>query len=104
MLPRLFDIPSPRRFGIKGQGRVTETGCAYRVKDEAWLWLYGTTTIVVMEEGDQRGVCLRSTEESRELILAEMDGSRKVRKRAKKLLNEKLQALVSSARPHKPWK
>jgi hypothetical protein len=90
-------------FIIKGQGRVIETGCAYRVKDEAWLWLCGTTTIVVMEEGEQRGECLRCTQESRELILAERDGPRKVRKRAKKLLGEKLQALVSSSRLHRPW-
>jgi hypothetical protein len=90
-------------FIIKGQGRVIETGCAYRVKDEAWLWLCGTTTIVVMEEGEQRGECLRCTQESRELILAERDGPRKVRKRAKKLLDEMLQALASSSRLHRPW-
>lgn len=90
-------------FIIKGQGRVIETGCAYRVKDEAWLWLCGTTTIVVMEEGEQRGECLRCTQESRELILAERNGSRKVRKRAKKLLDEMLQALASSAQLCRPW-
>jgi hypothetical protein len=89
-------------FIIKGQGRLIETGCAYRVKDEAWLWLCGTTTIVVMEEGEQRGECLRCTQESRELILAERDGSRTVRKRAKKLLTEKLQALASSAQRYRP--
>jgi hypothetical protein len=82
---------------------VIGTNCAYRVKDEAWLWLCGMTTIVVMEEGEQRGECLRCTQESRELILAEKDGSRKVRKRAKKLLDKKLQALVSSSRLHRPW-
>jgi len=54
-------------FIIKGQGRVIE-----------------------MEEVEQRGECLRCTQESRELILAEMDGPRKVRKKAKKLLDEKL--------------
>jgi len=91
-------------FIINGQGRLIETGCAYRVKDEAWLWLCGTTTIVVMEEGEQRGECLRRTQESRELILAERDGSRRVRKRAKKLLGEKLQAIVSSAQLSRPWK
>lgn len=48
-------------FIIRGQGRVIETGCAYRVKDEASLLLCGTTTIVVMEEGEQRGECLRRT-------------------------------------------
>ena len=49
-------------FIIEGQGRVTETGCAYHVKDEAWLMLCGTTTIVVMEEGEQKGECLRRTQ------------------------------------------
>ncbi|KAF2253631.1 hypothetical protein BU26DRAFT_548051 [Trematosphaeria pertusa] len=90
-------------FIIKGQGRVVETGCAYRVKDEAWLWLCGTTTIVVMEEGEQRGACLKSTQESRELVLAERDGSRKARKRAKKLLADQLRAVRSSAQLHQPW-
>ena len=90
-------------FIIKGQGRVIDTGCAYQVKDEAWIWLCGTTTIVVMEEGEQRGECLRCTQESRELILAERDGTRKERKRAKKLLDEKLQALSASSRLHRPW-
>ena len=82
-------------FIIKGQGRVTETGCTYRVKDETWLWLCGTTTIVVMEEGDQRGACQRDTKELRELILAERYRSRKVRKGAKKWLDEKVLALAS---------
>ena len=82
---------------------MIETGCAYRIKDEAWLWLWGTTTIVVMEEGEQRGEYLRCTRESQELTLAERDGYRKVRKRAKILLDEKFQALVSSSRLHRPW-
>jgi hypothetical protein len=89
-------------FIIKGQGRVIDTGYAYRVKDEAWIWLCGMTTIVVMEEGEQRGECLRCTQESRELILAGRDGTRKERKRAKKLLDEKLQALLASSRLHRP--
>jgi hypothetical protein len=91
VLPRLLDISPRGEFIIKGQGRVIDTGCAYLVKDEAWIWLCGTTTIVVMEEWEQRGECLRCTQESRELILAERDGTRKERKRAKKLLDEKLQ-------------
>ncbi|KAI9730920.1 MAG: hypothetical protein M1818_007994 [Claussenomyces sp. TS43310] len=89
-------------FIIKGQGRVTDTGCAYRVKDEAWIWLCGTTTLVVMEEGEQRAECLRRTQDLRELILAERDGTRKER-RAKKLLNENRQALSASSQLHRPW-
>jgi hypothetical protein len=38
-------------FIIKGQRRVIE--------DEAWIWLCGTTTIVLMEEGEQRDEWLR---------------------------------------------
>jgi hypothetical protein len=56
-----------------------------------------------MEEGEQRGECLRCTQESQELILAERDGTREERKRAKKLLDEKLQALSASSRLHRPW-
>jgi len=85
---------------IKGQGRLVETGCAYQVKDEARIWLCGTATIVVMEEGEQRGECLRYAQESQEIILAEMDASRRKRNRAKNLLNEKLQVIVSSLRLH----
>jgi hypothetical protein len=61
------------------------------------------TTIAVIEEGEQRGECLRSTQEPRELILAERGGSKKVRKRAKKLLDKKLRAIASSARLQRPW-
>jgi hypothetical protein len=50
------------------------------ILDSKEPWLCGTTTIVVMEEEEQRGECLRSTQELQELILAERDGSRKVRK------------------------
>lgn len=49
VFPRLPDIPTPRLFTIKGQGRVTKTGCAYTDKDEEWVWLCGTTTLLVME-------------------------------------------------------
>ncbi|KAH8600235.1 hypothetical protein B0O99DRAFT_682678 [Bisporella sp. PMI_857] len=90
-------------FIIKGQGRFTEAGCAYRVKDEAWIWLCGTTTIVVMEEGEEKGRCLRDTQELRELILTERDGPGMMRKKAKKLLSEHLQEIRSSARIHRPW-
>lgn len=77
---------------------MIETGCAYRVKDETWLWLYGTTTIAVMEEGEQRGACLRWTRESQKSILAERDGRRKKMKKAKKWLGENLRAVASAAR------
>jgi hypothetical protein len=42
-------------FHIEGQGRVIETGCSYLVKDEVWIGLCGSTTLVVMEEGGREG-------------------------------------------------
>jgi hypothetical protein len=89
-------------FVIKGQGRVTKTGCAYRVKDEEWIWLCGTTTLVVMEEGEQRGVCRKRIQEERERTLAEMKSPKKLKKRPGKL-HEALQSLLSSANIHRPW-
>ncbi len=56
-------------FLIEGQGRVTETGCSYLVKDEVWIGLCGSTTLVVMEEGEMRGACARYTQEMREKFL-----------------------------------
>jgi hypothetical protein len=57
-------------FFIEGQGRVTETGCSYLVKEEVWIGLCGSTTLVVMEEGEERGTCLQYTQESRERMRA----------------------------------
>ena len=71
---------------------MIDAGWAFRVKDEAWIWLCGTT-IAVMEEGELRGECLRCTQESSKLVLAERDGTGKHRKKAKILLDEKLQAV-----------
>ena len=89
-------------FFIKGQGRVTKTGCAYTVKDEEWIWLCGTTTLVVMEEGEQRGVCRRRTQEERERILAEMKSPKRLKKRPGKS-HEASQSLLSWANLHRPW-
>ena len=58
-------------FLIEGQGRVIETGCSYLVKDEVCIGLYGSTTLIVMEEGEQRGACLKNTKEMQERIRAE---------------------------------
>jgi len=91
-------------FIIKGQGRLLQTGCAYRIKDEVWLWLCGTTTIVIMEEGEMKGECMRSTRESQALLLAQKEGSRRERKRATKLLDEKFRAITSTSALHRPWK
>ncbi len=82
---------------------MIDNSCGYRVKDEAWIWLCGTTTIVVMEEGEQKGECLRCTQESQELILAARDGTENEKKRAKKLLDEKFQAPSTSSRLQRAW-
>jgi len=70
-------------FAIQGQGLVTETGCSYLVKDEVWIDLCGNTTLVVMEEGEERGTCLKYTQESRERMLAERQSPKKLKKRSK---------------------
>jgi hypothetical protein len=67
-------------FLIEGQGRVTETGCSYLVKEEVWIGLCGSTTLVVMEEGEERGTCLKYTQESRARMLAEMRSPKKLKK------------------------
>ena len=90
-------------FIIKGQGLLSQTGCAYRIKDEVWLWLWGRTTIVIMEEGEMKGECLRSMRETQALLLAQREGSIRERKRATKLLNEKFRARASTAALHRPW-
>ncbi len=63
-------------FLIEGQGRVIETGCSYLVKDEDWIGLCGSeTVIVIVEEGQQRGACRKHTQEAQERILAEKSKS-----------------------------
>lgn len=57
---------------IEGQGRLVDTCCSYIVKDEEWIGLCGSkTVIVVMEEGEQRGACRKKTLESQKRLLAE---------------------------------
>jgi hypothetical protein len=72
------------KFVVERQGRIIETDCAYRIKDKSRLRLNGMTTIVGMEEGEQKGACPRLTQESRDLILAKRNESRNMGKRAKK--------------------
>ena len=67
-------------FFLEGQARVTETGCSYIVKDEVWIGLFGSTTLVVMEEGEQRGACLKNTQELQDKMLAKMQPSKKLKK------------------------
>ena len=67
-------------FFIEGQGRVTETGCSYLVKKEVWIGLCGSTTVVVMEEGEERGTCLKYTQESRERMLAKTQSPKTLKK------------------------
>ena len=54
---------------IEGQGRLVDTCCSYIIKDEEWIGLCGSkTVIVVMEEGDQRGACRKHTLESQKRL------------------------------------
>jgi hypothetical protein len=69
-------------FLIEGQGRVMETGYSYLIKDEVWIGLCGSTTLVVMEEGEMRGACLKHTQEMREKILTEIKSSKKLKKKS----------------------
>ena len=69
-------------FHIEGRGRVIETGCSYLVKDEVWIGLCRGTTLVIMEEGEQRGVCLKKTKEMQERNLAERQSPKKLKKKS----------------------
>lgn len=61
---------------IEGQGRLVETCCSYLVKDEVWIELCGSeTVIIIMEERQQRGACCKHTQEAQERILAEKSNS-----------------------------
>jgi hypothetical protein len=82
-------------FFIEGQGRVTETGCSYLVKEEVWIGLCGSTTPVVMEEGEERGTCLKYTQESRERMLAEMQSPKKPKKSKSSRMENHTQCVLS---------
>jgi hypothetical protein len=82
-------------FLIEGQGRVTETGCSYLVKEEVWIELCGSTTLVVMEEGEERGTCLKHTQESRERMLAEMQSPKKLKKSKSSRMENYAQCVTS---------
>jgi hypothetical protein len=52
-------------FHVEGQGGVFRTCCSYLVKDEEWIGLCGSNTvIVIMEEGEQKGICRQRTLEA----------------------------------------
>jgi hypothetical protein len=59
-------------FLIEGQGRAVDTGCSYVIKDEEWIGLCGSSTvIVIVEVGEQRGACRRNTQAAQEKMLRE---------------------------------
>jgi hypothetical protein len=80
---------------VEGQGYVTEAGCSYYVKDEVRIGVYGDTTLVIMEEGEQRGACLKYTQEVQERILAEMKAPKKLKK-GKRTVSRTSQQCVTS--------
>jgi hypothetical protein len=47
---------SAARSLSEDKGRATEIVYLYLVKDEAWIGLYGSTTLFVMEEKEMAGV------------------------------------------------
>jgi hypothetical protein len=82
-------------FFIEGQGRVTETGCSYIIKEEVWIGLCESTTLVVMEEGEERGTCLKYTQELRERRLAEMQSPKKLKKSKSSDMDNYTQCILS---------
>jgi hypothetical protein len=57
---------------IEGQGRLIETGYSYLIKDEEWIGLCGSeTVIVIIEQGQQKGTCRKSTLAAQEKLLRE---------------------------------
>jgi hypothetical protein len=64
-------------FHIDGQGRVIETCCLYQIKNEEWIGLCGNDTIIViMEEGEQRGICRKRTLEAQKKLRDEWSKSK----------------------------
>lgn len=64
-------------FFIEGQGRLADTSCSYLVKDEESIGFCGSkTVIVILEEGEQRGVCRRHTQEWQEKLRAKESKSK----------------------------
>lgn len=58
-----------------------EPGCAYVMKNETWIWLGGNTTILVMEEGEMKGLCAQKTKEFQEKYRAEKEAEERKQKR-----------------------
>jgi len=51
---------------IEGQGELSEPGYAYAIQDEEWIGLGGSTVILVMEEGEMKGICAKRTKEKQD--------------------------------------
>lgn len=62
---------------IDGQGAIIEPGYAYVVKDEESIGLGGNTTILVMEEGEMKGICAQRTKEWQEKYWAEKEAAKR---------------------------
>ena len=60
---------------VDGQGALVEPGYAYRIKDEECLGLGGNTTVLIMEEGDAKGLCVKQTKEWQEKYNAETEAA-----------------------------
>ena len=53
-----------------------ESGCSYVIKDEVSIGLYGNTTLVVMEEGEERGACMKRAEQTQATMHSRKDPAR----------------------------
>lgn len=58
---------------VEGQGAFVEPGYAYAMRDEEWLGFGGDAVVVIMEEGDMKGICALKTRELQEKWEAQQD-------------------------------
>ena len=54
---------------VPGYEPATKTLSLYRMKDVTKVGLYGITTIVIVEEGAEKGRCMRDTLANQEKLL-----------------------------------
>lgn len=66
---------------IDKQGALIEPGYAYVVRDEEWIGLGGNTTILVMEEGEMKGICAQKLKEEQEEYRAEKEAAKREQER-----------------------
>jgi hypothetical protein len=74
---------------LDGRSAIKEPGYAYALKDEEMIGLLGTTRVLIMEEGEMRGICAHKTKEAQEKYRAEQEAREKKEARLwNKVLNK----------------